>query len=362
VNITPDQLAAHLKREGPAPLYLVVGDDERAKDEVVAAFVSLVEPELQALDVERFHGDADPAAVVSAARTLPMLSERRVILYLHVERLFKTRRKAAAADDEEAGESDEEGSRGEPSALEEYVAAPQSPNVLVLVATNINRSMRLGKLLEKHAVTVDCKGFEAGFGRPDAALREAMQFVAAQLRKAGKSIDAPALSMLVERAGPNVGRLRGDIERLVLFVGDAPKVTEADVRAVSGAAKSLDDWGVTNAIQARDAAAALRLLALALDNGSVPFMVLGQLGWWVRTKMAQVDQARVPHAVRAVFRADGAMKSGGQPRVVLERLVVELCGPGRTTAGQGRPGPSSYGGASRGGPPRPAGATRRPGR
>lgn len=362
MTLTPDQLAAHLAREGAAPLYLVVGDDERAKDEVVAAFVSLVEPGLQALDVERFHGDADPTAVVSAARTLPMLSERRIILYRHVERLFKTRKKVASSDDDQEGDGDEEGGRGEPSALEEYVAAPQRPNVLVLVATNINRSMRLGKLIEKHAVIVDCKGFEVVFGRPDAALREAMQFVATQLRKAGKSIEAPALSMLVERAGPNVGRLRGDIERLVLFVGDAPKVTEADVRAVSGAAKSLDDWGVTNAIQARDAAAALRLLALALDNGSVPFMVLGQLGWWVRTKMAQVDQARVPQAVRAVFRADGAMKSGGQPRVVLERLIVELCGPGRTTSGHGRPGPSSYGGAARGAVSRPAGPMRRPGR
>jgi len=180
------------------------------------------------------------------------------------------------------------------------------------------------------------------------------------LRKAGKRIDAAALALLVERAGPNVGRLRGDLERLVLFVGDAPQVTEADVRAVSGAAKNLDDWGVTNAIQARDAAAALRLLALALDNGSVPFMVLGQLGWWVRSKMAQVDQARVPGAVRAVFRADGAMKSGGQPRVVLERLVMELCGPGRS----GAPARSTLpaGGGARGAATRPGGPTPRPGR
>jgi len=163
-----------------------------------------------------------------------------------------------------------------------------------------------------------------------------MQFAVKQLRRAGKSIDRDALVMLVERAGPNVGRLRGDVERLALFVGDAPSVTAADVQAVVGAARSLDDWGVTNAIQARDAAAALRLLALALDNGSVPFMVLGQLGWWVRAKMPQVDPSRVPDAVRAVYRADGAMKSGGQPRVVLERLVVELCGPTRRSAGEGR--------------------------
>lgn len=358
-SLLPDQLAAHFQKHGVAPLYLIVGDDERAKDDAIAAFVSLVEPGLQALDVERFHGDADPGSVVAAARTLPMLSERRVVLYLHVERLFKVRRKAAVADDEDGGVADEE-SLEDVAALEAYIAAPQPPNVLVMVGSSINRTMRLGKLLEKHAVVIDCKGFDAS-GRPDGALREALQFAGVQLRKAGKSIEPQALSLLVERAGPNVGRLRGDIERLVLFVGDVPRVTEADVRAVSGAAKSLDDWGVTNAIQARDAAAALRLLALALDNGSVPFMVLGQLGWWVRSKMAQVDPARVPQSVRAVFRADGAMKSGGQPRIVLERLVVELCGPGRATSGPGRQGPMrgapAYGGSARGGA-----ATPKPGR
>lgn len=334
--LTTDTLPAHLA-QGPAPLYLVVGDDERAKDEVLAAFVALVDPSLQALDVERFHGDADPADVVAAARTLPMLSERRVILYLHVERLFKTKKKAAARDDQSDG-GDEE-SASDLAVLEAYVADAQPPNVLVLAGSSINRTMRLGKLLDKHAVLVDCRGFDAEGGRPDAALREAMQFAVKQLRKAGKAIDRDALTMLVERAGPNVGRLRGDIERLALFVGDAKAVTSRDVQAVVGAAKSLDDWGVTNAIQARDAAAALRLLALALDNGSVPFMVLGQLGWWVRSKMPQADPARVADAVRAVYRADGAMKSGGQPRIVLERLVVELCGPARRPAGgTGRPG------------------------
>lgn len=351
--MTPDQLAEQLTRQAPAPLYLVVGDDERAKDDVLAMFTALVEPGLQALDVERFHADADPATVVAAARTLPMLSERRIVLYLHVERLFKVRKKSSAADDE----AEEDGGREDLAVLETYVAAPQPPNVLVLVATSINRSMRLGKLLEKHAVSVDCRGFEPSYGRPDAALRDAMQFVGKQLKKAGKGIDKPALELLVERAGPDVGRLRGDIERLVLFVGDAPRVTEADVRAVSGAARHLDDWGVTNAIQARDAASALRLLALALDNGSVPFMVLGQLGWWVRTKMAQFDAPRVPQAIRAVFQADGAMKSGGQPRVVLERLTVELCGAGRSGAAGRRDGSPQSGNSARG-----SGATRGRGR
>jgi DNA polymerase III delta subunit len=53
-------------------------------------------------------------------------------------------------------------------------------------------------------------------------------------------------------------------------------------------------------------------------------MILGQLGWFVRQKMTP---AQVPSAVEAVFRTDVALKtSGGEPRVLLERLVIELCG------------------------------------
>ena len=69
---------------------------------------------------------------------------------------------------------------------------------------------------------------------------------------------------------------------------------------------------------------ALRELGLMMDNGGVPYMILGQLAWFVRTK---VPAPKVTSAVEAVFRTDLAIKtSAGDPRALLERLVVELCG------------------------------------
>jgi hypothetical protein len=72
-----------------------------------------------------------------------------------------------------------------------------------------------------------------------------------------------------------------------------------------------------------------------MEAGAVPYMILGQLGWFVRDKLPNVDVRRVPHAVDAMLRADLDLKSsGGDPKVLLERLVVDLCrpdlsGPGR---------------------------------
>jgi DNA polymerase III delta subunit len=43
---------------------------------------------------------------------------------------------------------------------------------------------------------------------------------------------------------------------------------------------------------------------------------------------------RIPAAVDALFRTDFALKtSAGDPRVLLERLVVELCGAVKPAAG-----------------------------
>jgi len=53
-------------------------------------------------------------------------------------------------------------------------------------------------------------------------------------------------------------------------------------------------------------------------------MVLGQLAWVVRTKLRS---DRLSYAVEALFRTDIDLKtSAGDHRVLLERLVLELCG------------------------------------
>ena len=333
--MTPKELAAAIKRGTIAPVYLVIGDDEAGKDEVVASLTTLVEEELRPFNVERFTaGDSRPDDVVFAARTLPMLGQRRVVVFAHVERLFKGRKKATDVDDEPAGD---DLPPPDPGGLEGYVAAPESSTVLVLVAADINRGTRLGKVLDKHAVTIACDGFATdGFNGGQAALRDAMQFAAERAKAAGKRIDAAALSALVERTGPDIVRLRKDVDTLLLFIGDAAGITEQDVRLVVGAAAQFDDWAVTNAIAAGDAPAALRHVQLMIENGSSPFQMLGQLGWWVRTKMPQMaPAARVGRAVQAMFEADAASKLGRSPQVVLERLVVELCGPRRSPKGAG---------------------------
>ena len=133
-------------------------------------------------------------------------------------------------------------------------------------------------------------------------------------------------------SGGDTGRLRADVEKLLLFAAGAGRLTLEHVAAVAGAPEHrADDWALVNAVQRGDVVAALRELKAELDDGDngAPFRILGQLGAAVRNpeRSHALSTRRVPAAVDALLRTDLALKSsGGDPQVLLERLVVELCG------------------------------------
>lgn len=284
-------------------MYLLVGPDGAGKIALAGEFLELVEPELRAFNSDRLYGgETSGAKVVDAARTLPMMAPRRVVLLVHAERLLNPKK------DSEATTRDLE-------ALEAYVRDPVDTCCLVLVADSVDKRRSLTKQLLSKAVVVECAG-------PSDPV-EAAKWVRERVGQEGLTIDPRTARLVADRVGPEISRLRSDVERLVLYAAGAGAITEQDVKEVVAPATAQDDWAMTRAIERGATGEALRELGLMIENGSVPYMILGQLAWFVRTKMPSPKAAG---AVDAVFRTDLAIKtSAGDPRALLERLVVELC-------------------------------------
>lgn len=327
---TPTHVRAAITQRVPAPVYLIVGDDDTEMLRLANDITGVVEDELRAFNVERLYaGEKGVTAsiIVESCRLLPMMSDRRVVVVLRGERLLKPKRKGRAT---EQG-SDEEGAEppSDLDVLDDYVKSPVESTTLVIVAADVDRTRRIGKTLYKSAAVVECWGLKISKDTRGIDLRQTARIAEQLVRKAatdaGQQIDPAAARLLAERAGTDIVRLRGDVERLLLYTAGRPKITLADAEEIASAERAQDDWAVTNAIQQGNRAEALRQLGLALEGGAVPYMVLGQLAWFVREKLA--DPRRIPAAIDAVFRTDVDLKSsGGDPRVLLERLVVELCG------------------------------------
>jgi len=314
----------------PDPLYLIVGDDDAETSRLASDLSSLVDEDLRAFNVERLYASdkvVTPAAIAESARLLPMIASHRVVVVLRAEKILKPKRRGKV-EDVPAGEDDEPGAI-ESDALEAYVKKPEPTTVLAFVAADVDRSRRFYKQLAKTATIVECWGLRPRDARADPrqVARQAEVLVKQAASDAGRQIDPAAARLVAERAGTDIARLRGDLEKLMLYSAGAPKISLADAKEVVSAESSQDDWAVTNAIARGATSEALRELGLSLDSGAVPFMILGQLGWFVREKLVTIDPRRVRGAVEALFRTDIDLKSsGGDPRVQLERLVVELCG------------------------------------
>lgn len=328
---SPQAVRKQLAQGKADPVYLIVGDDEAEMSRLAGDVSALVEDELRAFNLERMYAtdrSVTPAAIVESARTFPMMGDRRVVIVLRAEKILKPKRRGKVVEEEEPAIDDDEPS-GDADALEAYVKTPEPPNVLVFVAADVDRTRRLYKAIQKHATIVECWGLK---GAKDARLdlrqvaRTAEALVRQAVTDAGQQIDSAAARLVAERAGTDIVTLRGDVERLLLYAAGKARIDLKDVHEVVSAETAQDDWAVTTAIQRGDTAEALRQIGLALESGSVPYMILGQLGWFVREKLPAADPRRVPAAVEALFRTDIELKSsGGDPRVLLERLVVELC-------------------------------------
>jgi DNA polymerase III subunit delta len=317
--LTPSAVRKQIKSGAPDAIYLLQGEDEVEKSGLAHEFEELVEEGLRAFNVERIHaGDLTTgdqlaggvASLVAAVRTLPMMSPRRVVLVLQADSMLVPKRESEAA-------------KRALNELMSMLERPEPQTTLVFVAGALDRRSRMFKALTKQGTIVECGVIE------DQAAAE--RWIRNRVVAAGLEIQPAAARLLAERGGTDVKRLRNDVERLLLYALGQKAITLDDARQIAGPASLQDDWAMTNAIEAGDGPVALRQLALMLEAGAPPEKVLGQLGWMVRTKFPMLMPGSLRGAVEALFRTDLDLKrSAGNPRVLLERLVVELCAGKRT--------------------------------
>ena len=303
--LTAAALRQQLASGATGLLYMLVGADEVEKSTVAGEFADLVEEGLRAFNVDRVYGgDVRIDELIDHANTLPMMVPRRVVIILEAEKLLIPKRESKAA------EADQE-------RLEGFIKQPPPHATVVFVCGPLDMRRRAVKLLVREAQVVDCGTIE------DAA--DAERWVKTRAARDKINLDAGASRALVQRAGRDIVRLRAGLERVALYAMGQPRITADDVlAAVPAGPEAQADFGIANAIKNRDAREALKQLALALDGGAVPYFVLGQL----RTAAERLAAPRLKAGIDAVFRTDIAIKSsGGDPRILLERLVVELCGP-----------------------------------
>jgi DNA polymerase III delta subunit len=324
--MNPNEVRKHIKSGETAPLYLLEGDDLQSRHDLAVEFSTLVDEGLQAFNVQTFYANEATSSAVrdqmmgdimSAARTLPMMSPRRVLIVHEAERLLSPRK---GKDDEPEVARPAAGKRRKTltpaEELEQYIEAPEPLTTLVFAAGALDGNRRLVKLLRTHAVIVNCGTL--------ATPSEAARWIKTRLENERLSIEPAAITLLLQATGLSLGRIRAELDKLALFAAGESAITSRHVKEmVLPQSEPGEDFALGRAIWNNNAREALKEIEAQLDTGALPVMVLGQ----VRAAAGRLkpdDRAR--RGLEAVFETDLAIKSSvGEPRYLIERLVIELC-------------------------------------
>ena len=163
------------------------------------------------------------------------------------------------------------GRRINAAALKPLVEGGSLEGTLIVEAGNLKPDESLRALFEKAPLAAAVACYADAAQDLDALVRDMMRAV-------GTSIAADARQALVERLGADRALSRGEIEKLLLYVGSAREISVDDVEAVVGDVSELALERITFAAAAGDAARAVAECGRAVSSGESPQAIIAALG------------------------------------------------------------------------------------
>ena len=321
-------------------VFLVTGETALVSREVGRLVDELVGDDDRAMLVEEFDasdGQGSVSAVTDALGTLPLFSDRRIVVIRN------------------ANDLDADGATAVAAALDAKV---ESTDVVV------SATGRLSKTLTDAFKRAGATSVGASVGN---RLADRLQWVEGQLSEAGLKVGADGVKFIATWLGGDHGRLQGLIETLRSTYGDGMKLSRADMEVFVGEAGSVAPWDLTDAIDVGDANKALVMLHRMIGPGeSHPLQILALLsnryaqmmrldgrdvqsaeaaaqilGGKAFTAGKVLDQykklgsSKVAQAVSLLAQADVDLRGGKDwpPELVMEVLIARLS---RLAGGRGK--------------------------
>lgn len=327
-------------------LYILYGEDDFSIREALAKIKEgLGDKELLSTNTTILQGqNLTLQQLIITCDTLPFLAPNRLVIVEGLLSRFETQDKEKRA----AKPRDSEW-----QSFKEYLNRMPGSTVLILTDGALKRG---NSMLADVAMLAKVQEFKPLKG---VQLRNWMQ---ARAKSLGCTISPPALQLLSELVGGNLGLLSIEIGKLCLYA-QGRMVEVNDVKSLVAYAQETNVFGMVDAILERNASKATRLLHLLEDEGAAPayllFMITRQIRMVIQAKdmlqqkqaFADIgytlgissdyvlqkvrEQARAPsmEQLKGVYRklldTDISIKTGrikgDRGELALELLICELC-------------------------------------
>lgn len=326
-SLDADGLARTIGRGRRGGVYFLHGEEEFLKEEAVTAIVAAhLDPATRDFNLDLLRGASlDPETLASICNTPPMMAEWRVVVVRDAQYLAASARMRAV--------------------IESIVDSPVPALALVLVATIGASKAKFYGELERKTTAVAFAPLPSG-DLPDWLIQRA--------DSAGVELEPKAARALAAAAGPTLGALVRELDKLIDFAADRRAIRAEDVARLVGHVPSVNRWDWIDTVAERRIAEARAQLPVLLENGDsgvglvialgTQFLRLGVAVAGGQAALADalppnqrflarrvIGQARrwslpdIEAAVADLLRADRLLKSSGAgDRHVLEELLLRL--------------------------------------
>ncbi len=311
-------------------IYVIVGKDTALLNSSCEKLLeTLLEP--QQRNTGLFSPDPDalsPSQVFDELRTLPFLTEKRVVLIKNAGKFISDNRKM----------------------LETYFENPSDTGILIMSVSSWNGNTNLAKKLKKTGKLINAN--------PPSASQMPKRLMDYAKEAHSKKLNYNDARLLIDFLGDSLTQLYAEIDKLAIYAHDKNDITADDITKLTGHNRLFNCFEVINSCLRKNIPKAVRQLRkmfaedksaeytavgafayqfrkmfnakVMLEKGAHPAQIANQLNIWSNKDaffglLSKLSLRRIAYFITRLAETDFKIKTGRtNPQAAIERLVLKL--------------------------------------
>ena len=334
-DLLPEDVLKSLEKGQLDPFYLFYGPSEFRLEKVLDNIREVFIPEsARDLNLEIFYGEknTNPAKIINHALSLPFMAKNRLIIVRRTEDFNIDQLECFLP----------------------YFEKPAESTCLIFVSSKTDFRKNFFKKIRSLGQAVNFKKFKEG---------QVVPWIKRAAQELGLKIDTQASYYLHQIVGNRLRDLHAELEKLHLSYGKMT-VSIKQVKELAIHSRIYTIFELMNAVSVKNCAKSLSVLTRFLqeeDKREAPLRVIGMLNrqirllWYTKSILSKgggvkdvakklgsarfsagdfVKQSKhwsveeLERGLNLLYRAEGLLKSGSRPILVVENLILSLCGQG----------------------------------
>ncbi len=326
-------MSAERKKTFNKPIYYLYGSENCLIDDYLDELKDTVlTPGFESMNYHVYYSDTlDLTDALMTVKTMPAFSDKRLVIIKKASSLKADQKKAILP----------------------YLLDP-SPTSILVFASNAST---LPKREDKFLNAIRKNGLVKVFRTPKEA--GALQWLADEAAKEGHTISHEAQTSLIELTGGSLTAIKGELEKIILFVGDKKHIEAADVAEAGLDVKPETIFKLTDAIGEKNLSKTFAVYAKLSSEPSLVIIgaIARQMRILLKIKTAMRDGipgnklpaitgvssyyisgyrsssrlftvTELKNTIKFLFETSMSLKGSGLPEdVVMTNMLIRLCSP-----------------------------------